>query len=133
MSYRFLLSCGVLVLSLGALIAVPVRPPAPPDFRGLKPESIKTWGGTEVPVVGNFTKVIDGPVGRSFPPLSTFTLEVTPPKVLRGPTNLDKVTTAKHSARQENPPAFPKDESLIGLRFVQGNWVLQSFDEATPA
>lgn len=132
--YRVAIALGVFSLTLAVALAVPVRPPAAPDFRGLKAEAIKKWGGAELVVVGRFTKVTAGPVGRSLPPVYTFELEITPEKVLRGPEKLGKTISARYSVRQEAPPTFPQNgDSVIGLRFVRDNWVLQSFDDATPA
>jgi hypothetical protein len=116
---------------LATALAKPIRPPAPPDFSSLKPDSIKKWSGAEVLVIGKLTQVIAGPVGLSDPPLRSYKMQISPEKVLRGTAKLDKPFTANYSIKQREEPKFPAPtkECVIALKFVQNAWVLQSVEE----
>lgn len=135
MPHRSLLACGFLIASLGAALAVPVRPAPPADFSRLKQDSIKKWSGAEILVLGKFTQAIPGPVGLSQPPLYTFRLQIETGKILRGPAKLDAKLNANFSIRQLNAPVFPAPdkECLIALKFVRGAWIVQHYDDATEA
>jgi hypothetical protein len=134
MSRPFVIAFVLLAIGLAVTSAKPVRPAPPPDFSKVKEESLKKWAGAEVLVIGKLTQVIAGPVGLSNPPLRTYRMTINPDKVLRGSAKLDKAFQASYSVRQEKEPTFPSPDkdSLIALKFVQGAWVLQSIDDATP-
>src|SRR5262245_49113037 len=111
MSRTLFASLVVLTLGWAAVVAKPVPPPKPPDFKGLKDESIKKFAGAELLVVGKFTQVIAGPVGLSNPPLRTYKLQIMPDKILRGAAPAKKAIAASYSIKQEKPPTFPNPQT----------------------
>jgi hypothetical protein len=131
MVYRIAIAFPLMLAVMATALAKPVRPPAPPDFSGLKPDAIKKWSGAEVLVIGKLTDVIAGPVGLSEPPVRSYTMKISPEKVLRGSAKLDKAFTANYSVRQREEPKFPAPtkECVIALKYVQNAWILQSVEE----
>jgi hypothetical protein len=122
----------IVLILVAVASAKPVRPPKPPDFTGLKEESIKKWSGAELLVIGKFTQVTAGPVGLSSPPVRTYKLQVAPDKVLRGAAPVKQALAAGYSIRQEKPPTFPNanTDAVIALKFVQNAWVVQGYEDA---
>jgi hypothetical protein len=106
--------------------------PEPVKLPPFKPEVLARWSRSEALVVGRFTRVQAGPVGRSFPPVYTHRLEVRADKVLRGAVKAGERITASHSIRQNNEPVFPTDKDVVvGLARVRGGWQVVGYEEST--
>jgi hypothetical protein len=123
-----------LFLNIARVLAAPIRPDAPVDYSRLRDDSIKKWSGAEVLALARITNVVAGPVGLSEPPLRTYTLEIVPEKILRGPAKLAAKLKVHFAIRQSDPPSFPAADktSLVALTFVRGAWELRGYDDATP-
>ena len=134
MPRRFLFVSFLLAVTIAAVHAKPVRPPAPPDFSKVKADALKKYAGAELLIVGKLTQVIAGPVGFSEPPLRTYRTPIAVDKILRGSVKLDKPLIANYSVRQSAEPKFPAPTTacVIALKFTQGAWTMQGFEEAAP-
>src|SRR5262245_43620491 len=127
---------SVVLVFIGCVIAwgKPVPAPKPPDFTGLKEDSIKKFSGAELLVIGKFTQVTAGPVGLSNPPVRSYKLQIMPDKILRGTAPVKQALVAGYSIRQEKPPTFPdaNTDAVIALKFVKNAWVVQGYAQAQP-
>jgi hypothetical protein len=66
------------------------------------------WNSLELVFAGDLDAVQRGPVGMSFPPMYTAQLTFTIKQVIRGDLKVGQKITLAHTARQEQPPAYPE-------------------------
>jgi hypothetical protein len=100
----------------------------------LRQESLELWGKSEIIIAAKLTKVQQGPVTNSIPPIYSHQLHFTVNKVLRGALKKGEEIKASHSVRQDNAPTFPEGKNcLVGLSKVRGMWLAQAVREAKAA
>jgi hypothetical protein len=87
----------------------PIRGPGGPENEKVPP----AWSSHQHVFTGTLNKIVDGPVGRSFPPMFTHKLTFTVKEVMRGDLKPGDQVTASHVVRQRVRPVFPEGKDCI--------------------
>lgn len=110
-AYLHLVVFGTLSTCLSAVAAQPGPrisiAPAQPGLERGETAAVKPWNEAETVFTGLLQSVQAGPVGQSFPPVYTHTLQIRVERVLRGTLKPGQQISASHVARQHQEPTFP--------------------------